>query len=153
MSKPTLSDVVTRSFDTPSDAVRIVSASESLFAPWTTTKKWLEVLWPDSRGYELGTFQSQIVTAILQKQAEKWNILAMGYARDIICAVHHFILPVLREMVPLERARIAIASLLIESLQELCRGALEHTRFVRHVELGYVAATHNHYFNDELKRL
>ncbi|CAI7633127.1 unnamed protein product [Penicillium crustosum] len=52
---------------------------------------WIEDLYLESRGFELGTFSSSILSAVMKKQSAKWPPLAEGYICDIISIVHNFI--------------------------------------------------------------
>ncbi|KAL2782703.1 hypothetical protein BJX66DRAFT_350552 [Aspergillus keveii] len=52
---------------------------------------WIENLYQESRGFEIGTFNSSILSSVLKKQSAKWPSLAEGYICDIISMVHTFI--------------------------------------------------------------
>lgn len=51
---------------------------------------WIENLYRESRGFELGTFNWSILSSVLKKQSAKWPSLAEGYICDIISMVHNF---------------------------------------------------------------
>jgi hypothetical protein len=51
----------------------------------------IENIYRESRGFEIGTFNSSILSSVLKKQSAKWPSLAEGYICDIISMVHMFI--------------------------------------------------------------
>jgi hypothetical protein len=114
--------------------------------------QWIEELYRESRGFELGTFDASILSVTLKEQAAGWRDLALGYISDVIALVHGFVVDVLRRIAPTRRMSDGIKSLLLENLTEMYRRALEHTNFLLSVELDGTPATYNHYFNDNLQK-
>lgn len=55
------------------------------------TLAWIEKIYRESRGFEIGTFNSTILSSVLKRQSAKWPSFAEGYICDVICVVHTFI--------------------------------------------------------------
>jgi hypothetical protein len=114
--------------------------------------EWIDELYRDSRGFELGTFDATILGVILQKQAANWGYLAHGYSSDIIALVHNFIIEVLHQIAPSRRVSDGIKSLLLYDLKKMYRDAIDYTQFLLDIELHGTSATYNHYFNENLQK-
>lgn len=82
---------------------------------------WIESLYRDSRGFELGTFNSSILSGVLKKQSAKWPSLAEGYISDIISIVHTFTAKALTISCGDQRLGQSILSLLMDDLIEKYR--------------------------------
>jgi hypothetical protein len=112
---------------------------------------WIEELYRDSRGFEIGTFDAFIL-GVEKEQAAGWRDLALGYVSDVIALVHSFIVKVPTRIAPTRRMSDGIKSLLLKEMTGIYRRAVEHTEFLLSVELDGTPATFNHYFNDNLKK-
>lgn len=113
--------------------------------------EWLEDLYKGSRGFELGTFDKNLLSRTMKAQSAKWEPLAHGYILDIIHMAHAFVTDLLRRVCPTSRVRDGIMSVLMDSLMETYRHALEQVQFLLSVEHNN-PQTINHYFNDNLEK-
>lgn len=113
---------------------------------------WLKSVYQRSRGFELGTFASSVLSVAMQQQARKWKDLALGYISDVATLVHMFIVKLLKHVVPNQHVQQALTSLLIDDLRKKYQTALDQTEFLTVVELEGPPATYNHYFNDTLDK-
>jgi hypothetical protein len=113
---------------------------------------WIDELYRDSRGFELGTFDATILGVILKDQAANWACLAQGYISDVIALVHNFIVEVLQKIAPSRRVSDGIRSLLLDDLTQMYREAIDHTQFLLDIELNGTPATYNDYFNEHLQK-
>ena len=113
---------------------------------------WLEELYHSSRGYELGSFPTQLVGMMMKVQARKWEELAMAHTSDIICVVHRTIVDLIGKLAATPLIQYELLTSLKTDLEKGYRAAVEHTRFLLQVELDGEPATHNHYFNEELQK-
>ena len=114
--------------------------------------EWIKTIYRQSRGFELGTFNSTLLATIMKEQAMKWQDIALGYITDIIIVTHRYIVEMLEEVCPIQRVREGIMFLLSDDLSKKYQGAINHTYFLLDVELNGVPATLNHYFNDNLQK-
>lgn len=114
--------------------------------------EWIDELYRESRGFELGTFDAKILGVTLKEQAANWGYLAHGYISDMIALVHNFIVEVLQQVAPSPRVSDGIRRLLLDDLKKMYRDAINHTQFLLDIELRGTPATYNHYFNENLQK-
>jgi hypothetical protein len=113
---------------------------------------WIEGLYIESRGFELGTFSSSILSTVMKKQSAKWPPLAEGYICDIISIVHNFISTALRISCRDDILYSNILSSLMEGLVEKYRESLSMTEFLLKIEREGTPMSQNHYFNSNLQK-
>jgi hypothetical protein len=118
----------------------------------TNVVDWLTNVYKTSRGFELGTFDSSLLAMTMKTQSANWEPVALGYVKDVISMAHSFISDLLKLIGPDERAREGLMSILMDELSSKYKGALEHVRFLLHVERMGTPATLNHCFNDNLQK-
>jgi hypothetical protein len=51
---------------------------------------WMDTVYRETRGFEIGTFNHTLLSALMKKQSAKWSTLAQGYTSDVIAMVHRF---------------------------------------------------------------
>ena len=137
---PELSDVTCDSGEPVSDPV-----GKGILA-------WLTGVYTNSRGFELGTFDSSLLAITMKRQSSKWNALALGYINDVVTLTHGFIVNLLHEICPDKRVSSALLSLLMDGLVETYKRAIDHVHFILQVERTETPLTLNHYFNDNLEK-
>jgi hypothetical protein len=113
---------------------------------------WIENLYQESRGFELGTFNSSILSSVLMKQSAKWSSLAEGYICDIISMVHTFTTKALNISCGDQRLGQNILSFLMDDLMEKYRQALSMAEFLLRIERDGTPMTQNHYLNSNLQK-
>lgn len=131
----------------------LVSAAQKLPEPRSGRfRAWLNHVYRNSRGFEIGTLNSSLLAVTMKHQSIKWKKLALGYISDIITMVHNFIVDLLRVVCPFERVRMGLMSLLMDRLLEKYHSAISQVKLLLEVELDGTPATLNHYFNENLER-
>ncbi|KAJ5472087.1 hypothetical protein N7539_008656 [Penicillium diatomitis] len=128
------------------DCVQIQDAMAQGILPW------IENLYTESRGFELGTFNSSILSSVLKKQSAKWPPLAEGYICDVISIVHTFTTKALNISCGDQRLGQNILSVLMDDLIEKYRQALAMTEFLLRIERDGTPMTQNHYLNSNLQK-
>lgn len=113
---------------------------------------WIENIYRVSRGFELGTFNSSILSSVLKKQSAKWPSLAEGYICDVISMVHNFTTKALNVSCGDQRLGQNILSFLMEDLSEKYRQALSMAEFLLRIERNGTPMTQNHYLNSNLQK-
>jgi hypothetical protein len=113
---------------------------------------WIENLYQEPRGFEIGTFNSSILSSVLKKQSAKWPSLAEGYICDIISMVHTFITKALTISCRDRRLGQNILSFLLDDLTDKYRQALSTTDFLLRIEREGTPMTQNHYLNSNLQK-
>jgi len=145
--------VAVRLFEDHPDMVDVVQQSSAISKPHEhKILAWLKSAYRQSRGFELGTFASSVLVVAMQQQARKWQDIAFGYINDVISLVHSFVLALLEYIVPNQRVRRGLNSLLIDELKTRYQSAVDQTKFLLSVELEGTPATYNHYFGDTLDK-
>lgn len=97
-------------------------------------ESWLETIYQDSRGLELGTFDASLLTIVWRKQSANWNTLALGYIHDLVAVVHCYTVDVLSLICKHERIRKGLISVLLENLIERYAKGIEHVEFLLECE-------------------
>lgn len=140
----------TRYQPTPNDLDDILSNEQIYFAPDTDIMEWLEKVYRQARGFEMGTFHSSLMPSMWKKQSCKWEQLALGYISDIVSITHIYISDLLKEICGDDRVRGGLMSVLMEPLVERYKRAIRQTEFLFDVER--TPLTNNHYFADNLEK-
>ena len=113
---------------------------------------WLEEVYQDSRGFELGSFDASLLPVIWKKQSANWNNLALGYVSDIVTLVHTFVVALISAICDDKRVESALMSMLMDGLIGRYQKSIDHARFVISVETDGTPLTTNHYFTDNLEK-
>ncbi|KAI1450198.1 P-loop containing nucleoside triphosphate hydrolase protein [Annulohypoxylon stygium] len=114
---------------------------------------YIQEVHEQSRGQELGTFNSALVATMFKEQSKKWKPITLSYMTQVISAIHHFIKNILLLICPDERVREELwNSYLLEELQKSYRRALDNVKLLLEVEHEEDPLTLNHYFNDNLQK-
>lgn len=72
------SEVAVRVLDNTPDLEDFVHDQEIMEKPKEGVLDWIETVYRESRGFELGTFSSSLLPVLMKKQAEKWRVLHWG---------------------------------------------------------------------------
>jgi hypothetical protein len=114
--------------------------------------QWLTDVYHTSRGFELGTFDSSLLAMTMKTQSYNWDAIALGYIKDVISMAHKFVKVLLGLVCADRRVQDGLHSVLMDGLFAKYRKALDHVRFLLHVERYGTPATLNHYFTDNLQK-
>ena len=113
---------------------------------------WLENVYKNSRGFELGTFDASLLPVVWKKQSTNWDDLALGYVSDIVSLVHRFIYALISVICDDRRVQSALRSTLLDGLIDRYTKSMDHAKFVISVEKDDTPQTLNHYFADNLEK-
>lgn len=113
---------------------------------------WLEMQHRDYRGFEIGTFNPNLLAMLMKTQSSKWPMITGGYISDMIITVHRFILCALEEICTDEKVSSGIVSALREKLMEKYQVAISKISDLLSLERDSLLMTMNHYFNDNLQK-
>ncbi|OTB03355.1 hypothetical protein M426DRAFT_321924 [Hypoxylon sp. CI-4A] len=115
--------------------------------------EYIEDVYKQSRGQELGTYGGALLSTMLKEQSKKWEPITLSYMKGVIWNVHHFISEIVTEICPDTRVRDELWNgFLLEELQASYRRAMDHAKFLLELEREGVPLTLNHYFNDGLQK-
>ena len=118
----------------------------------TNVLSWLSRVYNGSRGFEIGTYDTKLLSATMREQTEHWEGIAYGYIIDVIGMVHEFICASLAQLCPDSRVQTGLKSLLMEDLIQKYKTALANVQFLLRVERTGTPTTMNHYFNENLEK-
>ncbi|KAL2814042.1 P-loop containing nucleoside triphosphate hydrolase protein [Aspergillus granulosus] len=144
--------ISSRKFDSCPDVSDILPQPAMVPEPLVSIEDWLNCVYTDSRGFELGTFSSALLATAMRQQSSKWPALAQGYVSDAITIVHSFVLKTLEYACPNPQVRQGLLSRLMNALLEKYTQALEKAECLLQVERSGTPITLNHYFNDSLEK-
>lgn len=119
-------------------------------APEKGIMEWLEKVYKNSRGFEMGTFHSSLMQIMWKKQSSKWENLALGFTSDMVSITHTYICDLLKEICADDRLRANLLSVMMDKLVERYKRAIDQTHFILQVERNPL--TVNHYFADNLEK-
>ena len=117
-----------------------------------TIQKWLQEVYADNRGFELGTFNGSILTTVMKKQSSKWKDISLGFVSDVIVLVHKFITKALGNICTDSLVCQALVNTLFDELVQRYQKAIHNANFLLEVENNDIPMTLNHYFNDNLQK-
>ena len=112
---------------------------------------WLKTIYTGARGFELGSFDNNILPTVWKKQTVKWNSLAEGYTSDIVVLIHTFIVELLSALCENTRVQNGILSALLDTLFLRYKKAMATTQFLLDVERQGLPQTANDYFHQNLE--
>jgi len=144
----------TRIYKTDSEDINIVLQDNSDVSEPSSDSitKWLEEVYKESRGFELGTFDPSLLPIIWKKQSAKWDDIALGYISDIVSLVHSFTVHLLSRICHDERLLRELYAVLADSLIERYKKSIDFTKFILSIERAGTPLTTNHYFADNLEK-
>ncbi|KAM5464735.1 hypothetical protein MauCBS54593_006826 [Microsporum audouinii] len=134
------------------DLEGILQPQEHLFQPDSNITYWLETVYQASRGFELGTFASTLLPAIMKEQSKKWEPVALGYISDIIIMAHSYVLCLLEAICIDERMKSGLVSVLMDGLLDRYSKARDQVAFLLSIERSGPSATLNDSFSDNLHK-
>ncbi|CRG85853.1 Interferon-induced GTP-binding protein Mx [Talaromyces islandicus] len=113
---------------------------------------WIEKQYHSSRGFEIGTFNSTLLSIVMKQQSTKWTTITHGYIDDMITMTHGFILKALKLACPDTRVRQNLMAFLLDRLLDRYKEAINKVKFLLLVERSGTPMTLNHYLNDNLEK-
>ncbi|KAI1775176.1 P-loop containing nucleoside triphosphate hydrolase protein [Hypoxylon cercidicola] len=115
--------------------------------------EYIERVYKDSRGQDLGTFSRALVSTMFKEQSKKWKQITLSFMSGAIVAVHRFIDGTIKKICPDNRVRDELWNgYLLEELQRSYRRAMDHAKFLLEIEREGVPFTLNHYFSENLQK-
>lgn len=112
--------------------------------------QWLQQLYQDNKGFELGTFDPAILFAAMRDQCIRWPDICLGFVSDAVILTHNFITAALDTVCQDDRVYTAIHSFIVEGLRVGYTKALEQAKHLLEVEIEEMPWTEDHYFNEYL---
>jgi hypothetical protein len=96
---------------------------------------WINDVYLQSRGLDLGTFNANLVSTAFAEQSRKWGDMTKIYSMSrVILTLHRFIAAALRSICPEEQTRGQLWSAILESLVERYKMAMAQASLLIEVE-------------------
>lgn len=148
-----VTSLATRKISTTSDIEDILPETPEVTRPLRgNICSWIEKQYRGSRGFEIGTFNSVLLSTLMKKQSSKWTSLSHGYISDVTVYVHFYIVSALHLACPDARVCNSLLSILMDQLLERYKKAVDQVTFLLSVERSGTPTTLNHYLNDSLQK-
>jgi hypothetical protein len=113
---------------------------------------WINDVYLQSRGLDLGTFNANLVSTAFAEQSRKWGDMTKIYMSRVIITLHRFIAAALRSVCPEEQARGQLWSAILESLVERYKMAMAQASLLIEVERRKQPYTLNRQFTEALSK-
>lgn len=113
---------------------------------------WIRLLYRRSRGIELGTFSSSMLSSTFREQSAKWGPITQHYLSKIILVMHKFIMNALWEACDDTWVMDEVISTSMGSLLDSYEASMRHATFLVDIEREKKPYTLNHYFNNNLQK-
>ncbi|GKZ67170.1 hypothetical protein AnigIFM50267_001437 [Aspergillus niger] len=131
----------------------IVSRLEGPEDPKGDIKAWIEVLYSNSRGLDLGTFGNNIFCNAFKEQTGKWEAMTREHVSNVIMVVHRFLSTALGKICGSKQLYNKIWSSILDELLIRYEKAMSQALFLLSVERNRRPYTLNNYFNQTLQQL
>lgn len=113
---------------------------------------WINDVYLQFRGLDLGTFNSNLVSMAFSEQSRKWGDMTKVYMSRVILTLHRFIAAALRSVCQEEQARSQLWSAILESLVDRYRAAMSQASLLIEVEQRKQPYTLNRAFAQALSK-
>jgi hypothetical protein len=120
--------------------------------PHDDVTSWINSIYLQSRGLDLGTFNANLVATAFAEQSCKWAKMTKVYMSRVILTVHRFIAAALRSVCQEEQARSQLWSAILDSLVERYRVAMVQAELLVEVEQRKQPYTLNRQFTQALTK-
>ncbi|ORY65220.1 interferon-induced GTP-binding protein Mx2 [Pseudomassariella vexata] len=116
--------------------------------------EYIELVYNNSRGADLGTFSGSMLAAIFKEQTKNWESITLYHVSRSIILVHQFIVKVIEEVCPDAHVFDTLWNdHILEKLQQTYIRAIDKAKYLLSIEREHLPFTLNHYFNDNLQKL
>ncbi|KAL7818322.1 P-loop containing nucleoside triphosphate hydrolase protein [Trichoderma gracile] len=119
----------------------------------------IQEIYLHSRGYEMGTFSSEMLSRTFKEQGSKWRPMTLAHVSNAMLIVHQFIHRALEECCPDSAVREELWGFLLygheghAGLLKRYARAMDHVEFLLSVEFQERAITHDPRFDEKLSQL
>ncbi|KAF7535638.1 hypothetical protein G7054_g5245 [Neopestalotiopsis clavispora] len=102
--------------------------------PTEMITEWINEVYLQSRGLDLGTFNPNFVAMAFAEQSQKWGMMTRIYMRRCIITVHRFIAATLRSVWPNNHGRGKLWATIVEDLVKKYKAAMDQAQLLVEVE-------------------
>lgn len=113
---------------------------------------WLEQIYKNSRGWDVGALDSSMIQAAWRRQSCKWKEITLGYICDLIQIVHRYIIRLISGLCHDQTVQRRLLTFILDPLLNGYKRSIAHTEFCLKIESSTPQFTANHYFANELQK-
>lgn len=113
---------------------------------------WINDVYLQSRGLDLGTFNANLVSLAFAEQSRKWGSITEVYMSRVIITIHRFVAAALSSVCPEELARDQLWSAILDTLIECYKTAVAQASLLIEVERSKQPYTLNRQFSMALSK-
>lgn len=139
-----------RTIPNPPELEDALSEHGTVKEPGHIVLEWIEEVYRTSKGFEIGTFNSALLSTLMKRQSMRWEAISLGYISDAIAIVHQFISTALKHICADERVHDSLLDHLMDELTEKYKSTLKHVHFLLAVEMTGNLRTEDPSFNADL---
>ncbi|PNP38878.1 hypothetical protein TGAMA5MH_09102 [Trichoderma gamsii] len=125
----------------------IIIPLKDISKPGDNFTTWMNDVYLQSRGLDLGTFDPHLLSMAFTEQSRKWGDMTKTYMRRIIIALHRFIAAALQSVCLEDQARNHLWSAILEELLKRYKAAMAQASLLIEVEQRKQPYTLNPQFN------
>ncbi|OJJ75529.1 hypothetical protein ASPBRDRAFT_168520 [Aspergillus brasiliensis CBS 101740] len=116
-------------------------------------KAWIKELYLSSRGLDLGTFGSNILSRAFKEQTTKWEAMTREHVSNAIMVVHRFLSTALGKICGSKQLYSKIWPSILDELLKRYQMAMSQALYLLSVERNRRPYTLNNYFSQTLQKL
>jgi hypothetical protein len=113
--------------------------------------KWIEALYLQSRGMDLGTFNTDLLSAAFAEQSRQWDKMVKVYMGEVLRLIHHFMTEALDAVCADNEIARDIWAVILAPVLERYEAGMKQATLLVHTERCQPPFTLNPSFNVEVK--
>ena len=129
----------------------IIPEQTKIRTPQDGVMEWIEHLYFQSRGMDLGSFSPDLLSVAFGEQTSQWEQMVRVYMGEVIRYIHHFVVKALHTVCADDDIARGIWSAIIDPLIQRYRSGLEQAILLVNVERYQRPFTLNRSFNEEVQ--
>ncbi|KHE83776.1 hypothetical protein GE21DRAFT_1210308 [Neurospora crassa] len=122
-----------------------------VFSVGNDNGKWIETVYRQCRGIELGTFSPMVLASAFRDQTAKWGLITERHVSRVILTIHNFISEILKVACTDPKTREVLKATIIDDLVARYTSGMDFAKYLVQVEREKKPYTVNHYFNSNLQ--
>lgn len=113
---------------------------------------WIDGVYQDNRGFELGTFNASTLATVMKKQSFKWRDISLGFVSDVIVIVQDFINTALTRICTDSNVEYELMDKIFDELMTRYEKAISNTAFLLEVEKSGIPMTLDEDFDANVQK-
>lgn len=130
----------------------VIVTPQEKSSPRDSFTTWINDIYLQSRGLDLGTFNANLLSMAFAEQSRKWGGITEVYMSRVIITIHRFIAAALRSVCPEAPARAQLWAAILDTLVERYKAAMAQATLLIEVERKKQPYTLNRQFSAALSK-